>query len=387
MNWPAVPLGDVLLCTEYGTSAKASPAGTRPIIGMRNISNGVVDVSALAGVDDDPSLKRLIVQPGDVLLNRTNSPDLVGKVGIVRARSEAVFASYLVRLVPNPRTIDSEYLNAWLNAPAAQMRIRQLATRGVSQSNVNPTTLKRQLRIPVPPLHEQRRIAEVLRAWDDAIDVAQRQRDLADRRYSTTLEKSAGAGNHGATLRSGTRELSQRNANGSFDRPQVMGVSNVRGIVPMREQSIAQDLSRYQVLPPRAFAYNPMRIDVGSIAMSRLDTAVIVSPDYVLFECDETTLLPEYLDHVIKTKRWRHDVGAGASGSVRTRTYYDDLAAIRIHLPSLDTQRRITEMLDAMRAERTLLDRKIELLRTQKRGLLQKLLSGVIRVTAGTEHG
>lgn len=385
-TWPTATLGSVLARSEYGTSAKVTSDGTREIVGMKNLVDGVVDVSSLSFVHDDPKMAPLVLRPGDVLINRTNSADRVGKVGIVRSRTDAVFASYLVRLVPNVGVIDPEFLLAVLHDPPTQQRIRKLATRGVSQANVNPSVLKRRLRVPVPPLPEQRKITAILRTWDGAIEGARDELRLVRSIYEATQETFVGGGDHRLALGGLTRQLSTRNVNLKFDRQRVMGVSNKHGIVPMRLQTIGSTLTRYQVLPPRAFAYNPMRIDVGSIAMSRLRQEVIVSPDYVLFECDERRLVPEFLDHVIETKRWRHDVRAGASGSVRSRTYYDDLASIRIGVPPVETQRRVVNALDSMRAEIALLDHKIELLRAQKRGLMQKLLSGDIRVPSDDEE-
>jgi hypothetical protein len=84
--------------------------------------------------------------------------------------------------------------------------------------------------------------------------------------------------------------------------------------VPMREQTIADDISRYKRLPPRAFAYNPMRINVGSIAMNDGAEEVLVSPDYVVFACNVEGLDPDYLDHLRKTRWWGHYINSGGSG-------------------------------------------------------------------------
>ena len=94
--------------------------------------------------------------------------------------------------------------------------------------------------------------------------------------------------------------MSDRNTDFVQGREAVMGVTNSRGIVPMREQTVAEDISRYKRLPPRAFAYNPMRINVGSIAMNEGDTEILVSPDFVAFACKAGGLDPDYLDHLRK---------------------------------------------------------------------------------------
>ena len=91
--------------------------------------------------------------------------------------------------------------------------------------------------------------------------------------------------------------------------------------------------------------------------------------------------MPEYLAHALKTERWSYAVNARGSGSVRSRTYYDDLATIPLPVPDLQHQERIVLALDSMTQELALLDRQIALLKEQKRGLMQKLLTGDIRVT------
>jgi type I restriction enzyme S subunit len=159
-----------------------------------------------------------------------------------------------------------------------------------------------------------------------------------------------------------------------------MGVTKADGVVPMREQTIAGDISRYKRLPPRAFAYNPMRINVGSIAMNEREDEVLVSPDYVVFACNADGLDPDYLDHLRKTSWWAHYINSGGSGSVRQRTYYDDLAALKLPLPQLDEQKAIAAVLNTARADLAATEREIEAVTLQKRGLMQKLLTGEWRV-------
>ncbi|MFN9366270.1 MAG: restriction endonuclease subunit S, partial [Planctomycetota bacterium] len=95
------------------------------------------------------------------LFNRTNSADLVGKVGIFRLDGDYVFASYLVRLRADLSKVLPEYLNAYLNSELGQRRLLAYATPGVSQTNISAGSLKKVL-VPVPPLDEQPQIVEVL---------------------------------------------------------------------------------------------------------------------------------------------------------------------------------------------------------------------------------
>lgn len=90
-----------------------------------------------------------LLRRGDVLFNRTNSQEWVGKVGIYRHDTEAVFASYLIRLLPDTTKIDNYFLGHVLNSYQAQCRIKRYATPGVQQVNINATNLGKVL-IPVP---------------------------------------------------------------------------------------------------------------------------------------------------------------------------------------------------------------------------------------------
>jgi len=242
----------------------------------------------------------------------------------------------------------------------------------------------------IPPLPEQRKIARILRKWEVAIEKLEELRLIKERRLEALrdalLFESARVGDvhrSRSMRRIGevTRELTVRNGDGSIGRDLVMGVTNSRGIVPMREQTVADDIGRYKKLPPRAFAYNPMRINVGSIAMNTGNRTVLVSPDYVVFACNEDGLEPDYLDHLRQTRWWLHHMNSGGSGSVRQRTYYNDLAALHLPLPDLHAQRAIIGILNAAKADVIVSLELVQALFRQKRGLMQKLLTGEWRVS------
>jgi type I restriction enzyme, S subunit len=148
----------------------------------------------------------------------------------------------------------------------------------------------------------------------------------------------------------------------------------------MREETISAAIDRYKVVRPNTFVYNPMRLNIGSIAISSFTDDVLVSPDYVVFECDESKLLPGYLNHLRRTRLWASHFDAAGSGGVRIRIYYDDLAAFTFPLPPLAEQTRALAMLDTAAAEIETLERYLAALQKQKRGLMQKLLTGQWRV-------
>ncbi|WP_164479493.1 restriction endonuclease subunit S [Methylocystis rosea] len=243
----------------------------------------------------------------------------------------------------------------------------------------------------IPPVSQQRKIAEILRTWDETIEKLEVLRALKARRLEAFRDELL-FGARGNARRSAdwplrrlgdvTCELTTRNNDMVLARELVMGITNSRGIVPMREQTIADDISRYKLLPPRAFAYNPMRINVGSIAMNGDEQTVLVSPDYVVFACNAGGIEADYLDHIRQTRWWLHHVNSGGTGSVRQRTYYDDLAALHLPLPEPNEQAAIIAVLNSAKAEIAATERMLDVIARQKRGLMQKLLTGEWRVKA-----
>lgn len=120
----------------------------------------------------------------------------------------------------------------------------------------------------------------------------------------------------------------------------LIGVSNEIGLHVSRAKRI-DDLSRYKFIEMGWFAYNPMRINVGSIGyVYKQDQIGIVSPDYVVFSCSDK-ILPEYLLYLLKSDEGIEAINKNASGAVRKRLYFSDLARIEIVLPSIDSQRNM----------------------------------------------
>lgn len=169
-SWEVKPVKAVVTNFEYGLSLPMHLKGATPILRMGNIQQGDVVMEELKYVTLSKGLlERYSLKRGDVLFNRTNSQEWVGKVGIYRTDTPAVFASYLIRLHADAEQVDNYYLGQLLNSYNAQCRIKRFATPGVQQVNINAKNLGKVL-IPVPlgstGLDEQRKIAAVLEAAD-----------------------------------------------------------------------------------------------------------------------------------------------------------------------------------------------------------------------------
>ena len=161
-HWRLAIVEDVTSICQYGLSIPLNESGQYPILRMMNYDDGRIIAKDLKYVDlDDANLNSFKVHKGDILFNRTNSADLVGKVGIFYLEGNYVFASYLVRLRADQNQILPDFLNYYLNSELGQRRLLAYATPGVSQSNISAGNLKKVL-VPLPPMEEQKQIVEVL---------------------------------------------------------------------------------------------------------------------------------------------------------------------------------------------------------------------------------
>lgn len=175
-HWEVASIGDIVEMAQYGISKSLSKEGEYPIFRMNNMENGYMIGEPMKYIDlDDDEFEKYRVEKGDILFNRTNSHELVGKTGIFELDGDYVFASYLVRLRTNDRA-DSYYLNYYMNSEQGQNRLEAFATKGVSQSNINATNVQR-VRLPLPPLDEQEEIAEIIRSLDAEIEENEAAKD------------------------------------------------------------------------------------------------------------------------------------------------------------------------------------------------------------------
>lgn len=147
MGWRTAPLGDAIVETQYGTSQRANTDGQGvPILRMNNISSsGEIDLAEVKFVDLDPiELERQLLQPGDILFNRTNSIELVGKTGLwTEFEHPAVAASYLIRVRVDRGKVLPSYLWGLMNTPYIKTVLATKARRAVGMANINATELRR----------------------------------------------------------------------------------------------------------------------------------------------------------------------------------------------------------------------------------------------------
>lgn len=160
-SWEEKTISKICGSLKYGTSKKSSDSGEVVVLRMGNLQNGEIDWSNLAYTSDEEDIKKYLLKPGDILFNRTNSPELVGKTSIYRGEMPAIYAGYLIKLDYEKNIIVGDYLNYYLNSSKAKEYYMQVKTDGVSQSNINAKKIG-EFEIPLPTLSEQHEIVRLI---------------------------------------------------------------------------------------------------------------------------------------------------------------------------------------------------------------------------------
>ena len=163
-RWPLDRLGELTKSSRYGTSVRArlEQVGT-PVLRMGNILDGYLDFSNLKYVDLPAGEKRkYLLCPGDILINRTNSLELVGKAATFDGRDgDWVYASYLVRIQVDTKQILPEFVTATINSRIGREYVLRTARRAIGMVNINAKEMAG-FPISLPPLDVQRELVERL---------------------------------------------------------------------------------------------------------------------------------------------------------------------------------------------------------------------------------
>jgi type I restriction enzyme S subunit len=388
-------LAEVVGEPQYGLSNASASDGEVPIVGMKDMVRGRIDISALARTTVTARERVAFrLKPGDLLLNRTNSRDLVGKLAVWDhpPAKEAVFASYLVRYPERPEVAIPRYVLACLEQAQAQQQIERLITPGVSQANINPSAFYEDVAIPLAPVPEQRRIVAALEVWDQAIDRTRALIDIKRRVLDERIRLAfLPAHDEAVSLPAGWRRLpiatladvvgggtpdtsnqSLWNGEVAWCTPTDLSSLRTRFIYETARQISAAGLnaSSASVLPENSIVLSS-RASVGACAINRVPMSTNQGfQSLVPKPATDST----FLYYLIKSSVRR--LIRLAAGSTFLEFSGRELAKLVVAAPDLSEQLRVGRLLSVMDDEIDLLAARLEALGTQKRGLMQKLLTG-----------
>ena len=395
-KWRSVRIDDVVLEMVAGTSVNGSEQSSA------GAHLAVLKISAVTEGVFKPEENKVIVEAdipfatrppkaGRVLVSRANTPELVGASAYVSQDYDYLFLPDKLWMIEHdPDLIASaKWLHELLTSTSYRQKLRDIAT-GTSNSmkNISKEAFLG-LRIPLPPPQIQIAIADVADCWNISIQKAtallaaleQRKQGLMQQ-LLTGRRRLKGFKGKWKAVSIGSIATHASNANKSGHALPVLSCTKYNGLVDslsyFGKQIFSQNTSTYKLVARGQFAYATNHIEEGSIGYQNLYDAALISPMYTVFEGDASAVDHGFLYKLLKTEAMRRVFESSTHGSVARRgsLRWPEFAKLKIAIPPMPEQTAIASLLDVASEEIELVSAEIAQLRTQKRALMQKLLSG-----------
>lgn len=392
-GWELATLSDVVSLEKpivYGI-VQAGPEfpGGVPYIKSSNVG-GKIDPDSLSRTSPEIAHKyrRSVVRPGDIVFSLRGN---IGQLSIVPiGLTEANLTQGTARISTNAHALNTFVAEA-LKSPNLQRRI-DTVSKGSTFKEISLEEL-RDLELPIPPMPEQRKIAEILGTWDEAIERLDAARTAKRAQTAGLAQRLLGIGS--ATSSWKQRPLSaistrvRRQGEGEGDAHPVMTISAKSGF-RLQSEKFSRDMAgssvdRYTVLHDGEFAYNKgnsLTAPYGCIFPLDRPTALVPFV-YFCFALKEG-MNREFYSHLFAAGALNHQLSRLINSGVRNDGLLnldpDDFFSCKVPVPPVEEQLAIASALTAAKQELRLLDTEIAALTEQKRGLMQKLLTGVWRV-------
>jgi type I restriction enzyme S subunit len=348
--------------------------------------------------------KSCAVKPGDLLMTMMGT---IGRVyRVPEGAPEGIINPRLVRIAFDTSRILPEFAEVAFEQPPLQ-RLLNRRSHGGTMQGLNIEALA-SIRLLLPPIPEQRKIAEILRTWDTATQFTEQLTVAKERHYSHELSRliSRGQDPHG---HDGTVAKEARNGAGKWqtvalsdiaDRVQrqndggeypLLTISSASGFIRQEDRysryMAGESAKTYTLLRAGEFSYNKgnsKRYEFGCVFQLQNHESALVPSVYVSFKLHDS-VCASYMRHLFAADYLKPQLRALVKTGVRNNGLLnirpDEFMGTKVPLPPVEQQLRIANYLDAASAEIDLLKQQLAALRIQKRGLMQKLLTGQWRLT------
>ena len=376
-EWYSYPLTDFMSFKNgMNPDAKRFGHGTKFISVMDILNNQFIrydniraSVEVIAG-----DIETYGVNYGDILFQRSSETlEDVGQANVYLDSKPAVFGGFVIRgkSKGNYHPMFFRYL---LASPTARKRII-VKGAGAQHFNIGQDGLSK-VYLDIPSIQEQEKIAKLLECIDDRIATQNKIIEDLKKLKSAIIEMEYTHKTKGNThIGDFIEQTSKRNKDSAIQN--VLSVSNSQGFIQQCEQfenrSVASDdISNYKIVERNCFAFNPARINVGSIARLTTFNRGIVSPMYICFRTKDN-LFPEYLDYYFESKQFFTEIQKRLEGSVRQCLSYEGLCNIPLCIPTVEVQQQTGKRLSTLVQEIKLEIDFLELLQKQKKFLLHQM--------------
>ena len=356
-------------------SAKSFGEGIKFISVMDILNNPFITYDCIrASVNATEKEKQEFnVEYGDILFQRSSETlEDVGHANVYLDSRTALFGGFTIRGkkkgVYNP--LFFKYL---LDSPTARKKVI-VKGAGAQHFNIGQEGLSKVV-LSFPSIQEQNRIAVFMNLLDQRIAIQNKVIEDLKKLKTALCEQLYNEHNPNSYIGDLIKQKSIRNRMG--EDLKVLSVSNRYGFIEQSEQFedrtvASEDTSNYKIVSLNDFAYNPARINVGSIARLKFFEKGIVSPMYICFHCKEN-VLPEFLEHFLNTKYFSLEMEKRLEGSVRMCLSFEGLCNIPIYIPSYEMQMDIGKKITVLNDKLGLEESYSNYLNSHKRYLLSQL--------------
>ena len=393
-GWSVKTLGEFIVFKNgLNTDKEAYGTGTKFVNTMDIFNNNYLyEKNVIGSVKiSDKELHKNNVIYGDILFNRTSEipQEIAFSTIYLDTKNIITFGGFIIRGRPQKNILNPFFsIFCFKSSYFRKEAIRRC--QGAIRANIGQNDLSK-IKILLPPLPEQEKIAGILSCWDDGIEKLSAliekkkiQKKALMQQLLTGKHRLKGFSSPWHEVKLGELLVNISERNKELKISQVLSVTNSKGFILPEEQFsrnvASEDLSNYKIVRQGDFAYNPSRINVGSIDQLNNFESGLLSPMYVVFRCNEK-LLDLYMKHFIKSSEFVEKINCSAQGSVRETVDFKTLASIKMKLSSDPAeQKAIAEILSKADEEIELLNKKLEAFKQEKKALMQQLLTGKIRV-------
>ena len=399
-EWEVKFLGNLLSRCANGLTYDVSITSGIPVTRIETISTGEINYAKVGYIPNESGYETFKMQKGDILYSHINSLSQIGKVAYYKGDKEIYHGMNLLLLRAN-EGLDKQYLYYTLLTDHMRHMAQVIAKPAVNQASISTSDLKR-VKIAVPPLAEQRKIAEVLGEWDEVIEkqvrliekLALRKCALMQRLLSAKLRlpgfsspwQKVKLGDIGDTYNglSGKNKDDFEYGNAQFI-PYINVFSNERidtnnlGCVQIKPNE-QQNTVKYGDIFFTVSSETPDEVGMASVLLEHLDNTYLNSFCFGYRLNNFSTLNPFFAAYLFRTEHFRNYMSVLAQGSTRFNISKKEVMKLKIDLPTIKEQTSIAEVLTAADREIGLAKEKLERLRRQKRGLMQQLLTGKKRI-------
>ena len=327
----------------------------------------------IAHINDDIHQKHKATEiyKNDVLLNITGAS--IGRTAVATKELEGGNVNQHVCIIRTNSKVNPKFLCDYIQTQRIQNHIKSLQTGG-SREGLNFEQI-RSFPISLPSINEQNKLTCLLDKINERIATQVRLIEDLKKLRCAIVEKMFKQSKANGRLGDFIEQVSVRNKNGLYSN--VLSVSNKQGFVKQSEQFedrtvASEDTSNYKIVKRNNFAYNPARINVGSIArLTKFDVG-IVSPMYVCFRT-KASIIPEYMEAFFTSQQFFYEMMKRLEGSVRLCLSYEGLCNIPVYIPDMNKQIAMGQNISLILSKIGLEIEYLGRLHQQKQYLLRKM--------------